>query len=157
MTTLLYLFNFVERHSTKTVCGLTLSMQRPNPNPPQPKNYVLCATCIQLPGAAVTFAANPGYTTVIFPKVMMYGEGFTWPAPPAPPPEAGPGEGQFFRVEISRYPPGYEGKTSEYYGVKIQFPWSELFAGILTEDSSGVIYGSDGSAMITMTIGIPTS
>jgi len=129
--------------------------QRPFPNPPQPKNYVGTATCSQDHRAAVKFGANPAFTTVTFPKAMMIKEGFTWP-PTGPGPQAAPGEGQYFSIEISRYPPGFEGKTtSGLYGAKIQFPWSELFASVLTEDSSGVVCGFDGNAMIKMTIGAP--
>lgn len=39
----------------------------------------------------------------------------------------------------------------------MNFPWGGSFSGWLTEDTSGVVYGSDGITMITMTIGTPTA
>jgi hypothetical protein len=156
MTTLSHLFGFVGGHPNTAICGLSLSSQRPAPNPPQPKNFVLCSMCSQDPSAAVTFVANPGSFTITFPKVMMYSEGFTWP-PSGPGPDGAPGEGQYFSVAITQYRLVLGLKNIRYsYGVEIEFPWSESFSGWLTEDPSGVVYGSDGSAMITMTIGNPS-
>jgi hypothetical protein len=157
MTTLMQLFDFVSAQRTaKIICGLTLTSNTPRPSPPPSTPFVAASTCYQESAAAISWQLGD-LSTVSFPQVMMYQESFYWPY--KNPPGGAPGEGEFFNVAIKqRFHPIGLGipKVLVSYWTEMVFPWGPSVVCTLSEDSSGVVYGSDGTTMITMTIGTPS-
>jgi hypothetical protein len=164
MTTLAQLFEFVYTNLNVYVgCGLTLTSNTPLPNPP-PTNpaqlpFVTSSLCIQQPEA--TISASPvsvgvhGEATITFPLVTVLQGTDYWPyTPPVP----FPAQGANFDVVVRQYivNVGLRSRNvARLYFAAINFPWG-LVECQLFEDESGVVYGTGGPTMVTMTIGTPT-
>jgi hypothetical protein len=158
MTTLPQLFDFVYTHLSSTVsCGLNLTSCTPLPSPPPPPPFVTMSLCMQQPSAVISAGPVGFGETITFPQVMMYEESFYWPHPVPPEPPI-PGEGQYFSASIRQFAFEFGLKSHRlirFYSATIDFPWGSVECE-LSEDSSGAVFGSDGTTMLTMAIGTPT-
>jgi hypothetical protein len=161
MTTLPELFDFVYTNLGGYLgCGLNLTSNTPLPNPP-PTNpeqlpFVTSSICIQQPEAGIS--AGPvsvgvhRESSITFTQVQLDGGTQYWPyTPPVPFPEG------YIDVVVRQYIVHVRSKghhVLHFYYASINYPWG-LVECQLSEDQSGVVYGTGGTTMITMAIGTP--
>jgi hypothetical protein len=163
MTTLPQLFDFVYTNLNYYIlCGLTVTSNTPLPDPPPTNPALLPFVTSSLCGTlqAEPISASPAISVgdghvITFPEIMTYKITDYWPyIPPEPPPTP------YFSIAIRQYivEAGLKNRgVIRLYFAAINYPWAPGPVECrLSEDQSGVCYGSDGSTMITMTIGTPT-
>jgi hypothetical protein len=153
MATLAQLFEFASQKSGRTIkCSLIVTTNSPEANPPP--EYVLNSMGKQQPNVALSVTLDGRVTTVTFPQVTVYSEGFT---PPSTGMAYPPGIGNY-PVSITRneFVIPTPRKVITHYAATFEFPWGQTLSCLLHEVEEGsIITGAADGTSIAMWIGTP--